>query len=104
MECTQCKLLKDVKDYHKGGGSLRPNCKECVSKYYFKNKDRLRQKVKCDMCEKSFVKTYLEKHKNDIHKNLRRKVKCECGRSVYNLEQHLTKNVHLKNVDKFLSL
>lgn len=101
--CAKCKVLKSVNEFHRLQQGVQNVCKDCMKKYYFENKDRLREKVKCGICEKLVVKTYLEKHKNDIHRGIRRKFKCECGKSVYDLKQHSTKNIHTNYMNKFFS-
>lgn len=62
------------------------------------NKDTLRAQVTCNICGKQLVKPYLEKHKKDSYANTRKKIICVCDAHVYDLEKHMTKQVHVKNL------
>ena len=47
--CTKCGKKKKITEFSKDKGQssgLRPECRECVSKYYYKNKERINKKNK----------------------------------------------------------
>lgn len=69
-------------------------------KYYLENTKNKRKKVKCDICNKSLLNVYLQKHINDIHNCGKEKITCDCGKTFYEdrLEKHLNTTLHKNRI------